>query len=318
MKDYPIKCLHDNVSQLIASLKGVDVKTACESGFDSKVFETDTRGRITETSHIYNNTVSISMAFCQYLWIFCKIGIMFSDNDLVNEVIEEMTEDERLNFYKELETARNNKDSDITGIREALYADSVLCRKNVLQTTYELISYAKEIKENGASDELKDKLYNVIQDPIFSIGAIGTYTYAIVFILLHEFSHFELEHNQVEGPKEDELEADFSAFWNLYSEVKDEQEARTVIMGMVCSLSIIAILQGTWQETDEHPSITERIEKLLTIVEEKPEILVKVKHVICYYIRIWAFATDNAECPDFVEKDLEKSFNAMFEYAKQH
>lgn len=55
MKDYPIKCLHDNVSQLIASLKGVDVKTASENGFDSKVFETDTRGRITETSHIYNN-----------------------------------------------------------------------------------------------------------------------------------------------------------------------------------------------------------------------------------------------------------------------
>lgn len=318
MKDYPIKCLHDNVSQLIASLKGVDVKTASENGFDSKVFETDTRGRITETSHIYNNTVSISIAFCQYLWIFCKIGIMFSDNDLVNEAVEEMTEDERLKFYKELEIARKNKDSNIKGIKDALYADSVLCRKNVLETTYELVIYAKEIKENGASDELKDKLFNYIQDPIFSIGANGAYTYALAFILLHEFSHFELEHNRVEGPKGDELEADFSAFWNLYSEVKDDQEARTVIMGMVCSLSIIAILQGTWQETEEHPSITERIEKLLTIVEDKPENLVKVKHVICYYIRIWAFVTDNAECPDFVENDLESSFNVMFEYVKQH
>ena len=212
MKDYPIKCLHDNVSQLIASLKGVDVKTASENGFDSKVFETDTRGRITETSHIYNNTVSISIAFCQYLWIFCKIGIMFSDNDLINEAVEEMTEDERLKFYKELEIARKNKDSNIKGIKDALYADSVLCRKNVLETTYELVSYAKEIKENGASDELKDKLFNYIQDPIFSIGANGAYTYALAFILLHEFSHFELEHNQVEGPKEDELEADFQRF----------------------------------------------------------------------------------------------------------
>ena len=293
MKDYPIKCLHDNVSQLIASLKGVDVKTASEGGFDSKVFETDTKGRITETSRIYNNTVRLSMAFCQYLWIFCKIGIMFADNDLINEFVDEMTEDERLNYYKELEIARKNKDLDIKGIREALYADSVLCRKNVLQTTYELVSYAKEIKENGASDELKDKLFYLIQDPIFSIGANGAYTYALAFILLHEFSHFELQHNQVEGPKEDELEADFSAFWNLYSEVKDEQEARTVIMGMVCSLSIIAILQGTWQETEEHPSITERIEKLLRLVEDKPELLVKVKHVICYYIRIWAFTTNN-------------------------
>lgn len=59
MKDYPIKCLHDNVSQLIASLKGVDVKTASENGFDSKVFETDTRGRITETSHIYLSLIHI-------------------------------------------------------------------------------------------------------------------------------------------------------------------------------------------------------------------------------------------------------------------
>ncbi len=318
MKDYPIKCLHDNVSQLIASLQGVDVKTASESGFDSKVFETDTRGRITETSRIYNNTVRLSMAFCQYLWIFCKIGIMLADNDLINEVVEKMTEDERIKFYKELEVARNNKDSDIKGIKEALYADSVFCRKDVLQTSYELVSYAKEIKGNGASDELKDKLFNFIQDPIFSIGANGAYTYALAFILLHEFSHFELKHNQVEGPREDELEADFSAFWDLYSEVKDEQEARTVIMGMVCSLSIIAILQGTWQETEEHPSMTERIEKLLCLIEDKPEILAKVQHVICYYIRIWAFVTDNADCPDFVENDLDKSFNSMFEYVKQH
>lgn len=136
--------------------------------------------------------------------------------------------------------------------------------------------------------------------------------------MLHEFSHFELQHDQVEGPKEDELEADFSAFWDLYSEVKDEQEARTVIMGMVCSLSIIAILHGTWQETEEHPSITERLEKLLCLVEDKPELIVKIKHVICYYIRIWAFATANADCPDFVENDLDKSFNDMFEYVKQH
>ncbi|TGX79082.1 hypothetical protein E5360_12920 [Muribaculum intestinale] len=317
MKDYPIKCLHDNVSHLIASLQVVDIKTASERGFDSKVIETDTKGRITETSHIYNNTVRLSMAFCQYLWIFCKIGIMFADNDLINEAVEEMTEDERLNFYKELEIARKNKDLDIKGIGEALYAESVLCRKSVLQTTYDLVSYAKEIKENGASDELKDKLLYFIQDPIFSIGANGTYTYALAFILLHEFSHFELQHNQVEGPKEDELEADYSAFWNLYSEAKDEQEARTVIMGMVCSLSIIAILQGTWQETEEHPSVTKRIEKLLSLFEDKPERLVKVKHVICYYIRIWAFVTDNTDCPDFVENDLDQSFNAMFEYVKR-
>lgn len=318
MKEYPIKCLHDNVSHLIASLQGVDIKTASERGFDSKVIETDTKGRITETSRIYNNTVRLSMAFCQYLWIFCKIGIMFANNDWINEAVEEMTEDERSNFFKELEIARKNKNLDIKGTREALYADSVLWRENVLQTTFDLVSYAKEIKENGASDELKDKLFYLIQDPIFSIGANDAYTYALAFILLHEFSHFELQHNQVEGPKEDELEADFSAFWNLYSEVKDEQEARTVIMGMVCSLSIIAILQGTWQETEEHPSITERIEKLLSLVEDKPEILAKVKHVICYYIRIWAFATDNADCPDFIENDLDKSFNDMFEYVKQH
>jgi hypothetical protein len=127
-----------------------------------------------------------------------------------------------------------------------------------------------------------------------------------------------LEHNQIEGPIEDELDADFSAFWNLYSEAKDERKKRTIVIGMVCSLSAIAILQRTWQETEEHPSITKRIEKLLNSVNDKPERLLKVKHIICSYIRIWAFVTDCVDCPDFIEGDLEESFNKMFEYAKQH
>ena len=199
-----------------------------------------------------------------------------------------------------------------------MYADSVLNRKNVLQISYELVKYANEISTNGASDDLKDKLLKYIQDPIFSIGANGAYIYALAFILLHEYSHFVLGHNQIEGPIEDELDADFSAFWDLYSEVKNEQEERTVVIGMVCSLSAIAIWQRTWQETEEHPSITERIEKLLKSVNDKPECLLKVKHIVCYYIRIWAFVTDCMDCPDFIEGDLEKSFNEMFEYAKQH
>ena len=65
MKDYPIKCLHDNVSHLIASLQVVDIKTASERGFDSKVIETDTKGRITETSHI--------IIPCAYQWLFANI-----------------------------------------------------------------------------------------------------------------------------------------------------------------------------------------------------------------------------------------------------
>lgn len=318
MKCYPIKCLHIEVSKVFATLKGVDFKNAIDNGFINTIFETDTKGKITETSHIFNNTVHLSMAFCQYLWIFCKIGILFSDNDIVNECINAMPEDERRKFYQELEFAKKNADSNIEGVVEALYADSVLNRENVLHMSYKLVKYANEIRTNGASDDLKDTLLMYIQDPIFSIGVNGAYIYAIAFILLHEYSHFVLGHNQIEGPIEDELDADFSAFWDLYSEVKNEQEERTVVIGMVCSLSAIAILQRTWQETEEHPSITERIEKLLNSVNDKPECLLKVKHIVCYYIRIWVFVTDCVDCPDFIEGDLEKSFNEMFEYAKQH
>lgn len=40
--------------------------------------------------------------------------------------------------------------------------------------------------------------------------------------------------------------------------------------------------------------------------------------MICYYIRIWAFVTGCGDCPDFVEGNLDKSFDEMFEYVKQH
>ena len=318
MNYYPIKCLHAEVCKVFATIQGVNFDDAIKNGLINTIFETDIEGRITETSHIFNNTVHLSMAFCQYLWIFCKIGILFSDNDLVNEYLDTITDEERQKFYQELEFAKKNVDFNIKGVKEALCANSILNREHVLRMAYELIGYANEIKTQGASSALKNKLLRYIQDPIFSIGVNGAYTYAIAFILLHEYSHFELGHNQIEGPKEDELDADFSAFWDLYSEAKNEQEARTVVIGMVCSLSTIAILQRTWQKTEEHPSIAERIEKLLNGVDNKSGLLVKVKHIICYYIRIWAFATDSKDCPDFVEGNLDKSFNEMFEYAKHH
>ena len=318
MGNYPIELLHREVFKVFTTLQGVDFNNAVKNGFINDIFEADTEGKITETSHILNNRVHLSMAFCQYLWIFCKIGILFSDNDIVNECISIMTEDEQRKFYQKLEFAKTNADLNIKGVKEALYADSVLNREDVLHTAFELVEYANEISENGASNDSKKKLLKYIQDPIFSIGVNGAYTYALAFILLHEYSHFELGHNQTEGPKNDELDADFSAFWSLYSEAKNEQEARTVVVGMVCSLSTIAILQRTWQETEEHPSITERIERLLDSVNDKPECLVKVKHMICYYIRIWAFVTGCGDCPNFVKGDLDKSFDEMFEYVKQH
>lgn len=318
MKQYPIKCLHNEVSKILSSLPSVNFDDACKNGFDNNVLETDTTGGITVPAQIYNNKVRLSMAFCQYLWIFCKIGLLFADNDFVNEYVDAMPENEQEEFLKELEIAKKCSNLNVKGVRETLYADSVLRRADVLRTSYELVGYAKEIKDNGASDDLKDQLFKYIHDPVFSIGVNGAYTYALAFILLHEYSHFELGHNQLEGPKNDELDADFSAFWDLYAEAKNEQEARTIAIGMVCSLSVIAIYQGTWQETEEHPSITERIENLMKEVDDKPDISVKIKHIICYYILIWAFAVNDNDCPTFVEGDLDESFNTMFEYVKQH
>lgn len=43
-----------------------------------------------------------------------------------------MPEDERRKFYQELEFAKKNADSNTEGVVEALYADSVLNRENVL------------------------------------------------------------------------------------------------------------------------------------------------------------------------------------------
>lgn len=90
MKYYPIKCLHQEVSKIFATLHGAGFKNAIEKGLVKTIFETDTEVKITEISRIFNNTVRLSMAFCQHLWIFCKIGILFSDNDFVNECINEM------------------------------------------------------------------------------------------------------------------------------------------------------------------------------------------------------------------------------------
>ena len=85
---------------------------------------------------------------------------------------------------KQLEFAKTNADLNIKGVKEALYADSVLNREDVLRTTSELVGYANEISENGASNDLKEKLLKYIQDPIFSIGVT---VLTLMLLLLYYF-----------------------------------------------------------------------------------------------------------------------------------
>ena len=91
----------------------------------------------------------------------------------------------------------------------------------------------------------------------------SVYCYGVGFILLHELSHFELGHlDKTKEEKQDEIAADYAAFWNIYNDLND-RELFSANVGILCALFSLLMWNPKMEEADVHPKESDRIFSIL-------------------------------------------------------
>lgn len=97
----------------------------------------------------------------------------------------------------------------------------------------------------------------------------GTFSSAMVFILLHEFAHQYYGHTQVAHEKKFELDADDYAFDYLSKHFEGEKGV-TMQLGIVIGLSSLIFLDNSMSGGEEHPDPDSRLRRLLERMELDP------------------------------------------------
>jgi hypothetical protein len=146
-------------------------------------------------------------------------------------------------------------------------------KKNILtDESIELFFYAMSLLKNYSIK----KDYRLPNPEKYSLGrkeyiekCNGTFTSAMVFILLHEFAHQYYGHNQVTHEKKFELDADDYAFDYLSKHFEGEK-GKTMQLGIVIGLSSLILLDNSMSGGEEHPDPDSRLRRLLERMELDP------------------------------------------------
>lgn len=282
---FPINRLNQRVTEKLSSIISADILGNINKGLKSKIKLADQGTNITDIARAANDTleggayVTISAAFMQYVWPitdtalkkvdlaiirneFAKYGVDYRLYPTMVDLISLMPKDEIVRLGntskdfdvdKYIDYLKRSKPLFETELHERKISmnDSLMSR---LTTQGEVFSEADfaEIDLNGKYEEVIN----------------SAYTYSIVFVALHELSHFALGHldmtpeqegNETEAErKEDEHDADMSAFWAVYSDLEGGEQF-TAIIGIFCLLFALLMLNHTLEEDHEHPREDKRI-----------------------------------------------------------
>lgn len=134
----------------------------------------------------------------------------------------------------------------------------------------------------------------------------SVYCFGICFILLHEASHFSLGHLDKGSPAiQDEVEADFSSFWSIYSDIS-ENEKFSANCGVLCALFSLLYLNPQIESDNTHPTEDERIFTVYNCIKnDNPKYTVLLVQFFIYWAKLYqieGFPTNLQNTEDSVDK----------------
>lgn len=332
---FPVLALNGNITQLIKKIPSAGILENIEVGLNNEISFIDQDSPISDVAKIVKfltdgkSYVSLSAAYCQYLWLMCSIIIREID---LSVVIEECKR-----HGVTLEQFKENSKQAVSLSQEQILKQIPLKYKEI--DIEQLIDYLKRIPELLNITEFcnQQKYYIKLLSELtgittfnlddFSAININTaygekinsvYCYGICFILLHEASHFTLGHLDKESHViQDEVNADFSSFWSIYSDIS-EDEKFSANCGVLCALFSLLYLSPTIESDNIHPTEDDRIFSVYECIKnDNPKYTVLLVHFFIYWAelhQIDGFPTNLQNTEDSVDKI--KNFLAKYKKAK--
>lgn len=311
MRPFPVKRLNESITQAISKIVSIGIHKGIEDGLDPRIHIIDEEGgpiqdvaKITEIPVIfhpkYKRSVTVSAAYMQILWIICDIALKNNDSIAIEIEVENMSDEDREQYFREL-----SADSPITNYQRAL-----LDKKRVFQESAEKVNTIERIASRKLTDDEMESLYSFDMDSSSGVLTNSMYVFAMTFGLLHEFSHHSLDQDFSKEPTlEEEVAADQSAFWSMYSDL-DGNLKFTAMYGIICSLVSLLFINPKLSDDGIHPKPVERIFEYYELIKDENP---KYAGLLCHLLYTWAVYTGDHNMPKW-----DRPYNELIYLMKDH
>ncbi|WP_277124153.1 hypothetical protein [Capnocytophaga gingivalis] len=332
---FPVQALNRNITEILKKIISADILGNVNKGLNNNIEFIDVGTALSNVAEIAKNTtddtskVTISAAYCQYLWLMCSITIMKIDR----EVIAKACEHSEISLKKFLEDTMSIINKPKEQIKKELqlkgyYNIDVEKYIEYLKTTPELLEEEGYLRRQkyyiNLLCELTDKekfdinhFSKIDMKTPYAEKINSVYCFGICFILLHELSHFSLGHLDKNGQSiQDEIDADFDSFWSIYSDIsKDEKFSANC--GILCALFSLLFLNPTMESDGIHPSEEDRIIAIYdNIKSDNPKYTILLVSLFTYWAKfhnIRNFPKDLQE-----EEPIDKIKSFLSNYKKNN
>ena len=320
---FPILALNSNITQLIKKIPSAGILENIKEGLNNEIRFIDQDCSISDVAKIVKfsmdgkSYVSLSAAYCQYLWLMCSIIIREMDLSVVMEeckrcgvTLEQFIEGTKQAVSLSQEQVLEQIPLEYKGINIEQYID-------YLKRILELLNIEEFCKLQKYYIKL---LVELMGQETFNLGDFSAidvntpygekinsvYCFGICFILLHEASHFALGHLDKGSPAiQDEVEADFSSFWSIYSDIS-KNEKFSANCGILCALFSLLYLNPSIKSDNIHPTEDDRILMVYErIKKDNPKYTVLLVQFFIYWAKLYqieGFPTNLQNTEDSVDK----------------
>ena len=329
---FPVQALNHNITEKLKKIISADILGNVNKGLNNNIEFIDVGTALSNVAEIAKNTtddtskVTISAAYCQYLWLMCSITIMKIDREVIAKACEHYGISLE-QFLEDSVTIINTPKKQIQG-QISLKGDDIVKYIEYLKTTPELLEEEGYLRRQkyyiNLLCELTDKekfdinhFSKIDMKTPYAEKINSVYCFGICFILLHELSHFSLGHLDKNGQSiQDEIDADFDSFWSIYSDIsKDEKFSANC--GILCALFSLLFLNPTMESDGIHPSEEDRIIAIYdNIKSDNPKYTILLVSLFTYWAKfhnIRNFPKDLQE-----EEPIDKIKSFLSNYKKNN
>lgn len=311
MKIFPVLTLNSSITEAISKIVSIGIAEGIKEGLDPEIHLFDEEGgpiqtiaEITELPSFlkpeHKRKVSVSAAYMQVLWILCDIALKNNDAIAVEVEVDKMSSDEKDQYYKELEV----------DLPETRYLKTLLDKKAIFQQSAEKVNLIELICSKKLSEDEMERVHSLDMTSGSGVLTNGMYIFAMTFCLLHEFSHHSLGQDfSKEATLEEEVAADQSAFWSMYSDLEGNLKL-TAMYGIICSLVSLLFINPQLIDDGIHPKPVERIFEYYELIKDESP---KYAGLLCHLLYTWAVYTRDDNMPKW-----DRPYDELIYLMKDH
>ena len=311
MKIFPVLTLNSSITEAISKIVSIGIADGIKEGLDPEIHLFDEEGgpiqtiaEITELPSFlkpeHKRKVSVSAAYMQVLWILCDIALKNNDAIAVEVEVDKMSSDEKDQYYKELEV----------DLPETRYLKTLLDKKAIFQQSAEKVNLIELICSKKLSEDEMERVHSLDMTSGSGVLTNGMYIFAMTFCLLHEFSHHSLGQDfSKEATLEEEVAADQSAFWSMYSDLEGNLKL-TAMYGIICSLVSLLFINPQLIDDGIHPKPVEIILEYYELIKDESP---KYAGLLCHLLYTWAVYTRDDNMPKW-----DRPYDELIYLMKDH